>query len=172
MTRRQLVVAARMAAMLVVLVAGYAVLHRPWQAAEAVVAAAIAGALGPGQVDRVADAALLVAPPAHTAFIAIVTPACSSAAPVLALACLGLATPAAPPRRQLGALCAAAAAVMVGNAARIAGSVGVGLLAGRQSLVLFHDWVGSAFGFAYVLGGYVLMLSLLLPPRRVAADVA
>ena len=53
--------------------------------------------------------------------------------------------------------------VAIGNVLRITASVGMGLVAGRASLVLFHDWVGSLFAFAYILGGYILMISLLLP---------
>ena len=58
------------------------------------------------------------------------------------------------------------ASIVVGNLVRIASSSVVGLLAGRVSLVLFHDWVGSSFGFAYTIGGFVLMLAVLLRRRR------
>jgi LPXTG-motif cell wall-anchored protein len=33
-------------------------------------------------------------------------------------------------------------------------------------LVLFHDWVGSTFGFAYTVGGFVLVLAILLRRRK------
>lgn len=59
----------------------------------------------------------------------------------------------------------AVAAVVGGNFLRICSSVVVGLYAGRPSLVLFHDWVGSVIGFAFTLGGFVLMLWILLPAR-------
>jgi hypothetical protein len=58
---------------------------------------------------------------------------------------------------------AAVGTVVAGNILRISASLAVGLVAGRTSLVLFHDWVGSMFGFGYTLGGYVLLLYLLLP---------
>ena len=59
--------------------------------------------------------------------------------------------------------------VFVGNVLRIAGSIGIGLLYGSRSLVLFHDWIGSLFAFGYTLGGFLLMVYLLLPPERPAA---
>jgi carbamoyl-phosphate synthase large subunit len=60
-------------------------------------------------------------------------------------------------------------AIVAGNLIRIAGSVVVGLFSGRASLVLFHDWVGSVFGIAYTIGGFIVTLTLLLrggQPRR------
>ena len=65
--------------------------------------------------------------------------------------------------RRIGALACALGCVLAGNVLRIAGSIAVGLVHGKASLVLFHDWVGSLFAFGYTLGGYLLMLFLLLP---------
>jgi carbamoyl-phosphate synthase large subunit len=75
--------------------------------------------------------------------------------------------PRATSRRFL-AIGAAVVAVVVGNFVRISSSVVVGLYAGRSSLVLFHDWVGSMIGFAFTLGGFILMLWILLPARAEA----
>ena len=55
------------------------------------------------------------------------------------------------------------AAVAAGNIARISLSVIAGVHSGISSLVLFHDWVGGVMTFVYTLGGYVLMLAILLP---------
>jgi len=71
--------------------------------------------------------------------------------------------PAGAVRTKHVALAAAATVIFAGNIVRIAASVAIGAVAGRGSLVLFHDWVGSAFALAYTIGGYVLMLWLLLP---------
>ena len=57
-------------------------------------------------------------------------------------------------------------AVLAGNLMRIAASLSAGTWAGRACLVLFHDWVGTMFTFASILGGYVLMLYVLLPDRQ------
>ncbi|HET9079843.1 MAG TPA: hypothetical protein VFO01_04930 [Trebonia sp.] len=46
---------------------------------------------------------------------------------------------------------------------RIVGSVAVGLAAGPPSLVLFHNIAGSMFGFAYTLGGFIIVIAVLLP---------
>src|SRR5207244_4818418 len=81
------------------------------------------------------------------------------------LACLGLLVPSKPRRKRYLALVLACGSVAVGNIVRIAGSVGVGLVWGRPSLILFHDVAGSIFGLAYTLAGYLIMLHVLLPRR-------
>jgi len=52
--------------------------------------------------------------------------------------------------------------VIFGNIVRIALSIGVGIFFGRGSLILFHDWAGSTFTFIYTLGGFMVMLILLM----------
>jgi carbamoyl-phosphate synthase large subunit len=111
-----------------------------------------------------------VYPTAHEPFRAVVTPSCSCIASLLALTALWLLSPRRDARR-LAALPVALAVVTAGNILRIAASIAVGLVAGRASLVLFHDWVGTVFTFAYTLGGYVLMLYVLLPRRAGGDDV-
>jgi len=96
-------------------------------------------------------------------FAAVLTPSCSSLATLLALAGLLVLRPPGTRRRLAGAAAAALALVFAGNVIRIAASVAVGLAAGSTSQVLFHDWVGSLFGFAYTLGGFLVMLFFLLP---------
>lgn len=96
-------------------------------------------------------------------FAAVLTPSCSSLATLLALAGLLVLRPPGTRRRLAGAAFAALVLVFAGNIIRIAASVAVGLAAGSTSQVLFHDWVGSLFGFAYTLGGFLLMLFFLLP---------
>jgi exosortase/archaeosortase family protein len=96
-------------------------------------------------------------------FSAELTPSCSSLASLLAIAGLAVLRPPASRPRLAAAVLAAMTFVFVGNILRIAASVGMGVVAGRASLVLFHDWVGSMFGFAYTLGGFLVMLWFLLP---------
>ena len=114
-----------------------------------------------GRVFRAASTSIGVVPLSGHPFQAVVTPTCSSLSSVLAI--VGLASLAPPSRRRTTAAVAAAGTVAAGTVLRIAGAVAVGTLAGRGSLVLFHDWVGSVFAFAYTLGGYIVLLSLLLP---------
>lgn len=117
---------------------------------------------GDAQVSTVDATSVLVLPLRGAGFQALITPACSSVAPVLALLALASLTPHHPWHRRALAAGAAVAMVVVGNLVRITASLAVGLSAGPSSLVLFHDWVGSIFAFGYILGGYVLMLSVLL----------
>ena len=96
-------------------------------------------------------------------FAAVLTPTCSSLAALLAQAGLMVLRPPGPRRRLAAAVGVALVLVFAGNIVRIAASVAVGLVAGSSSQVLFHDWVGSLFGFAYTLGGFLVMLYFLLP---------
>jgi carbamoyl-phosphate synthase large subunit len=156
-----------MAGVVVVSAVGFTLLHGWAQRIEAGTAVLLLRAGGADGVWQ-AGHAIQVVPAAHAPFRAVVTPSCSATASVLALGCLGAVYPRHLRRRRRVAVAAAIATVAGGNVLRIAASVAVGLIAGRGSLVLFHDWVGSAFAFAYVLGGYLLMLYLLLPrdPRE------
>ncbi len=130
----------------------------------------------------IAPTTVLIVPRYHAAFDVLITPSCSSLASLLAFGCLAPLTPRCPLRRRLLAAGTAGLVIGVGNILRIAGSIGVGLLAGRASLVLFHDWVGSMFTFVYTMGGYILMLTMLLPrsgaeyaaatPRRLVPEAA
>ena len=113
-----------------------------------------------------------------------ITTSCSSLASVLALLALGtflppsnpaLAPPSAPGHRlrawfgrhrRIVAIAAAITVVFIGNQIRLDSSVAAGFFYGRSVLVLFHDWAGSIFGFAYIFGGYIVMLWIYLPDRR------
>jgi exosortase/archaeosortase family protein len=113
---------------------------------------------------------IAVFPEAVGPFVAVVTPSCSALSALLAVAFLAWFGPPGRIGRRIGALGCALVCVLAGNVLRIAGSIGVGLVHGKASLVLFHDWVGSLFAFGYTLGGYLLMLFLLLPAAVAARD--
>jgi exosortase/archaeosortase family protein len=170
---RRRAVVARVVAMIVLTSAAFAVLQRPARTIEARAAAGVLRLAGATRVWHVPPDAIQVVPTGHDPFRAVVTPACSALASMLALAGLASVVPLSARRRRLLAVLAAMGLVAAGNLVRIVASVAVGLLQGRASLVLFHDWAGSAFAFAYVLGGYVLFLFLVLPrevqPRVVVA---
>jgi exosortase/archaeosortase family protein len=140
---------------------------RHWEAkavAEAVRAIGFHGVLG------VNGSQILITEGSGTSqqvFWVDITPSCSSLGPALAIALVAMIMSAGNPvRDRLLAGVAGVSAIVVGNLVRIGSSVVVGLLAGRVSLVLFHDWVGSTFGFAYTIGGFVLILAILLRRRR------
>ncbi len=112
---------------------------------------------------------IAVFPMAVGPFVAVLLPSCSSLASLLAIGFLAGFVPRGQPGRRIAALGCALICVLVGNVLRIAASIGVGLIYGTPSLILFHDLAGSAFAFAYTLGGYLLMLFLLLPAGPAAA---
>ncbi len=132
----------------------------------------------------------LVLPQHGFAFIATLTPACSALAPALSLFGMGGILMMTLPRWQRGsrlpitvdrqraafAVAVAVAMVVVGNLIRIDLSLLFGVIAGRITLILFHNWAGAIFSFTYTFAGFVVMLWLLLravtprgqhlPPRR------
>ena len=80
-----------------------------------------------------------------------------------AMAGIGLFVLHGPVARRLVAVSVAIAFVFACNVARIAASLVVGAHMGDRALVLFHDWVGTLFGLAYTIVGFLLMLYGLLP---------
>lgn len=142
----------------------YVLTEYPVRRWETIVTAHVVRGLGFQGLPTVLGTSLLLVPDHHGAFWVTLTPSCSALAPALAVTCLASVMPRAAGRRVFAVL-AAVIAVFVGNFLRICSSVIVGLYAGKPSLVLFHDWVGSMIGFAFTLGGFVLMLWILLPAR-------
>jgi exosortase/archaeosortase family protein len=146
----------------VLFVAGQTV-FRDW---EALAVGEAARAAGFHTVLAIEGSQILLAPSSGPFWVDI-TPSCSSLGPALALALIAtIMSVGSPTSDRLLAGVVGVAAIVVGNLLRIGSSVLVGLLAGRVSLVLFHDWVGSTFGFAYTIGGFVLILTILLRRRR------
>jgi exosortase/archaeosortase family protein len=156
-------VAAFTAAAGVVFVVGQTA-FRHWEAL------AVAGGvrlLGFHGVLTVSGGSILLSPKSGGLFWVDITPSCSSLGPALAITLIAVVLSSGSPRSdRLLASVAGVASAIAGNLVRIGSSVIVGLLAGPVSLVLFHDWVGSIFGFAYTIGGFVLVVSILLRRRR------
>jgi exosortase/archaeosortase family protein len=165
-------VLARVAIRLLVVMGCFFALMRPVREAEASAAAGLLHLLGVEDVTVRLGTSIQVFPPGHSPFRASVTPSCSCLSALLALGYVAGFLPRKSRWRRLPAVVAAMVAVAGGNVLRIAASLGIGLVAGRASLVLFHDWVGSVFTFAYTLGGYMLMLYLLLPSRTEPSTAA
>jgi len=146
--------------------AGFVLLLDPWRYAEA---DAVTWALNVVGVDRVRGGygnQVLVMPEHHRAFLASISPSCSALAAVLAFGAIALFLVRGEPRRRLVAFAGAAGVVLVCNMVRIALSIWVGLVTSEHGLTVFHDWVGTAFGLIYVLGGFTLFLFLLLPSNQ------
>ena len=154
----------RMAAMLAVLAVAFALFQSFARQLEASAVAALLRLLAPGGIGDQQGSLILIMPRRDTPFWVELTPSCSSLAPVLALVFVTyLLSAGRGGRRRWLAVLVAAVTIVLGNLLRIGASAWAGILYGRISLVLFHDWVGSVFGFAYTLLGFVLMLSVLLP---------
>lgn len=124
--------------------------------------------LGITGVPLVVRMSALVRPSHGSPFWVYLSPSCSSFASITTLGCLTAALPerVASRKNRFLAFLVAAVAVFFGNLLRIDFSIGAGLVAGPTVLVLFHNWAGSVFGFFYTMGGFIIMLWLLLPSKN------
>lgn len=149
---------------------GFVLLHEPMRAAEAAISVRLLNVLGFDDIHGVGRTTLLVIPAHRAAFHVLITPSCSSIASVLAFGCLAPLVPSRTSTGRIMAVSATALLIIAGNIVRITASIATGLVAGRGSLILFHDWVGSMFTVVYTLVGYILLLSFLLPERSRVPD--
>jgi exosortase/archaeosortase family protein len=147
-------------------VAGFVLLQHPARVVESHAVAGLLSLAGASGTHVVLGTDVQVLPAQHGLLLASVTPSCSSLASLLAISCLAAASGVDTRLRRLKALLIALAVIAVGNVLRMAASLGIGFVAGRSVLLLFHDWVAGIFTFGYVLAGYVLFLYLVLPDRR------
>ena len=145
-----------------VAIVGFELLNGPIRHVEISSVLLVAHHGGP-PVSAVGGYAIQVLPNAGLPFRAQVTPFCSSVIALLAMAGIGLFVLHGPVARRLVAVSVAIAFVFACNVARIAASLVVGAHMGDRALVLFHDWVGTLFGLAYTIVGFLLMLYGLLP---------
>lgn len=164
--RRRRIALAHIAAVIIITVGGYALFQHDTRLAETWCAATVARLFGSHNFLTIGGTSILESPEKGPAFLAVVTPSCSSAASVASLVALASLIRNGSRTRRLAALAAAVLTVVAGNITRIAASLIVGLIAGRVSLVMFHDWVGSMFSFGYTLGGFILMLYIVLGDGR------
>jgi exosortase/archaeosortase family protein len=156
----------RSLATLVASFAGFFLLQHPARVLESHAVAGLLALVAAHGTHVVLGTYVDVEPSGHGLLLASLTPACSSLAAVLAITCIASVSRAGTRSRRLLALGVALSVIIAGNVLRMAAVLAVGLVAGRSVLVLFHDWVAGMFTFAYVLGGYVLFLTLVLPDRR------
>ena len=167
MSRHWLQVVARLALTFGTVYVGFVLLLDPWRDGEANAVTSVLNVVG---VDRVRGGfgnQILVMPSDHHAFLASISPSCSALAAILAFGAIALFLVRGEPRRRFLAFSGAAlphAWSATSCASRCRSSS-----ASRPSqhgLVVFHDWVGTAFGLLYVLGGFTLFLFLLLPSNK------
>jgi len=147
-------------------VAIFWLLINPWRDAEAKVLAAMFSAMGVQSASAAFGNQILVLPVHAAPFLATISPSCSALAAILGFGAITAFVVQGPIRRRLLAFSAAATVVLVCNFLRIGLSMYVGVRTNAQGLTAFHDWVGTAFGILYVLGGFTLYLWVLLPSNR------
>ena len=157
--------AVRAAVMVTLIVLGFALLHEQSQHLEAKAAAGLTDLVTWSHRVVGRQTSLEINPYTATPFRAVLTPSCSALASMLTVVALSFITVHYPWRRRLLGTAAAVFAIAVGNVVRISASVGAGMVAGRASTILFHDWVGGALTFVYTLLGFALMLFIVLPDR-------
>ncbi len=149
-----------------VTIAAFALLLDPWRKWEASVLARGFELMGATGASRAFGYQVLVLPDSSRPFLATISPSCSALAALLAFAAISLFLVTGDPKRRLLAFLAASVMVLVCNFLRIGMSIWVGLRTDVNGLTVFHDWVGTAFGLLYVLGGFTLYLWVLLPSNR------
>lgn len=161
MSRRRFEVLAALALCLGLALAGFRLLNVPMRNLEVAVVLAM---LGDGHhVSAVAHHTFQVLPAGSLPFRARVTPYCSALVSVLALGAIAGFVLRGPPWRRIAGFVVAATVIVACNVLRITASLLIGVHIGLSGLVLFHDWVGTFFGIAYTMGGFFLMLYVLLP---------
>jgi exosortase/archaeosortase family protein len=166
MSRHVLNVLVRLTLTFAVPIAVFELLLDPWRDTEASAVAGIMGNLGVAGASHAFGHQILVLPASAAPFLATISPSCSALAAILAFAAISLFLVRGDPFRRLGAFAAASALVIACNLLRIGLSVYVGLETDADGLTVFHDWVGTAFGLLYVLGGFTVYLWVLLPSNR------
>ena len=160
MNRRRAQVGLSLLLGLIVAYAGFYLLVDPVRALEI---RAVVGVVNTPRVTVVNGDTFQVLARHGLPFRAQVTPYCSSLIALLALSVICLFVLRGPLLRRVGALGLSVVVILLGNVLRIAASLWMGDHFGVHWLVLFHDWVGTIFALAYTMGGFFLMLSLLLP---------
>jgi exosortase/archaeosortase family protein len=169
MNRRILAVLARLGVAFGSTILVFWLLIDPWRDIEARVVSTLFSAVGTRAASQSFGNQILVIPTHSRPFLATISPSCSALAAILAFAALSIFVVRSDPRRRLMAFTAAAVLILVCNFLRISLSVFVGIHTDAQGLTVFHDWIGTAFGILYVLGGFTLFLWVLLPSNRTLA---
>jgi exosortase/archaeosortase family protein len=166
MNRRILVVLGRLTVACGAVFVLFWLLIGPWRNVEANWIGGLFGVLGLDRASQSFGNQILVLPNHSAPFLATISPSCSALAAVLGFGAVTVFIVRGDPRRRLLAFGAAALVVLLCNFIRIGLSMYVGMRTGAQGLTVFHDWVGTAFGLLYVLGGFTLYLWVLLPSNR------
>ncbi|GGK03178.1 hypothetical protein GCM10010123_36400 [Pilimelia anulata] len=137
---------------------GFTLLIDPARRAEVKLVLLLLGLFGENRVAGAFEDTFLVFGPDGGMMLAVLTPSCSALAALLALGALALFLLRDRPHALLG-VAAAAAWVIGANLARLVASLLAGVAYGEGALILFHDWVGALFNFAYTLIGLLILIT-------------
>lgn len=163
MNRHLLAVITRLTLTFASVFIAFSLLVDPWRRYEARAVTSALSLLGVAGASRSYGNEILVIPNSSSPFLATISPSCSALAAVLTFVAISVFLLRGEPMRRVVAAIGASMLVFVCNLIRIGLSVLVGVYTDSHGLVVFHDWVGTAFGLMYVLGGFTLFLWLLLP---------
>ena len=166
MNRRILLVLARLGVAFGSTIVVFWLLIDSWRNVEARVVTTLFGSLGARGASQSFGNQILVIPTNSRPFLATISPSCSALAALLAFAAISIFVVRGDVHRRVLAFSAAAALILLCNFVRISLSIYVGIHTDAQGLTVFHDWIGTAFGILYVLGGFTLFLWVLLPSNR------
>lgn len=172
MNRHLLAVIIRLTLTFSTVFVAFSLLVDPWRTWEAKAIVNTMALLGVTGASRSYGNEILVIPRASSPFLATISPSCSALAAVLTFVAISVFLVRGDPFRRFLATVGASALVFVCNLVRIGLSVLVGVTTDAHGLVVFHDWVGTAFGLLYVLGGFTLYLWLLLPSNKTLLEEA
>jgi exosortase/archaeosortase family protein len=145
---------------------GFDFLLDRWRGIEAWIVSDALQAMGVAAVRVSYGNLILVVPRNGSAFLATISPSCSSLGAILAFGAISLFLVGGTPLRRLWAFLAASGLVLICNLVRIGLSVWVGVITDSDGLVVFHDSIGTAFGIIYVLAGFMVFLWILLPSNK------
>ena len=143
----------------------FSLIQEPFRLLEARLLGAMLRALPRTGEVVVVGPSVVVFPEGEVYIRAVLLPSCSSLAPVLAMAVLWPLAPRGQRlRRGVRAVGLAAVVIAVGNLLRLLLSLLAGRWFGVGALVAFHDSVGAAFSYVYVIVGLLVGLRTLLAP--------
>ncbi len=172
MNRHLLMVITRLTLTFASVFIAFNLLIDPWRQWEARAITGVLTLIGVTGAGRSYGNEILVTPDHSSPFLATISPSCSALAAVLTFVAISLFLLRGEPARRVVACIGASVLVFVCNLLRIGLSVLVGVATDSHGLVVFHDWVGTAFGLVYVLGGFTFFLWLLLPSNRLLVKEA
>ncbi|MFK3985208.1 exosortase/archaeosortase family protein [Micromonospora sp. NPDC050397] len=95
-----------------------------------------------------------------------ITPSCSALTVSAAAAGVSLLILGGSRRQRVGGALFAVLLLSLGNLTRLVAVLWVGRGAGIPTMITFHDWVGTVFSYALLIGVLLVLVAVRLPGRR------